>query len=111
MVLFNQVRVWVSVGSIFVNIPYLAVFGPFLMSFFEIGRQILKLFIRDELNPQIQGFKNPDGAVISKSKTRIFARICDSLIDAFTPQTFLIVEAISQQCDWMRNGRRKMLEQ
>jgi hypothetical protein len=81
------------------------------MSFFEFGRQILEIFIRDEVKPRFQDFKNSVITVTSLSIVRIFTRICDSLFDTFTPQTFLIVDAISQQTDWMRNGRRKMLEQ
>lgn len=109
MVLFNQVRVGVSVGSIFVKNPNLAIFGPFLMSFFEFGRRILKILIPDEVNPPIQNCPNSVAKGHSTLSARILIRICESVIDTFTPQTFLIVDAISQQIDWMRNGRRKKL--
>ncbi len=100
-----------SVGSIFIRNPYLAVCGPVLMSFFEIGRQILKFIFCTNVQPNQSVMVSPvAGGVSGVHFSQTILGICKSLIDAFTPQSFLIVRAISQQNDWMRNGRREKRE-
>lgn len=100
-----------SIGSIFSKNPSYPTLDSFLMSFFEFGIQILKFFFRKEVF-LVSPFKN-----IRFVTRDIFIpywnieRVCESLIDAFYPQSFLIAGAISQHRDWMRNGRRKKLEE
>jgi hypothetical protein len=95
----------VSIGLNHDKNPFLAVLGPFIMSFFEFGRQILKLINRKKVVPPVQTGRSGlciNGAIVFF--VRSMQRICESMIDSFTPQPFLIVIAISQLVDWMRNG-------
>ena len=110
MVLFNQVRVWVSLGSIFFKNPFLAFIGTFFMSFFEINKQNRVYFF----NKETLSKRRPFFRVVFL-RTEFFLekrvnRICGSLIDVLTPLSPLIVSAISQQFDWMRNGQGNKLD-
>lgn len=81
------------------------------MSFFEFGKQTLLIFIqKDDACAE---------NLVLRSKFQIHGvpyllgqieGFCESLIDAFTPQSRLIVGTISQQYDWVRNGQRKGMD-
>lgn len=109
MVLFNQVRVWVSLGSIFVKNPLLAFIGTFFMSFFVIKKQTPVFILQDRIVSKKKAANSVSLFEVLFLTTSI-NRVCRSLIDDLTPLSHLIVRAISQQFDWMRNGRGNKLD-
>lgn len=97
-----------SRGSTLRENPYLVFFGPFVVSFFEFGKQILRLFVRKE----IVSLKF-DVFIVTKeiifNSFRVGLWICELLIDIFALRTFLIEGAISQQSERMGNGSRQRM--